>query len=32
MAIVDAEGNLRARFSGVMGPEQLSERVAAALK
>jgi peroxiredoxin len=32
MAIVDAEGNLRARFSGVMGPEQLSERIAAALK
>ncbi len=32
MAIVDAEGNLRARFSGVMGPDVLSERVAAALK
>lgn len=32
MAIVDAEGNLRARFSGVVEPDALSEIVAAALK
>jgi thiol-disulfide isomerase/thioredoxin len=32
MAIVDAEGNLRARFSGVVEPEALTERVAEALK
>lgn len=32
MAIVDADGNLQARFSGVVEPDVLSERVAEALK
>lgn len=32
MAIVDANGILQARFSGVVGPEQLSERVSEALE
>jgi cytochrome c biogenesis protein CcmG/thiol:disulfide interchange protein DsbE len=32
MAIVDANGILQARFSGVVGPDALSEIVAAALK
>jgi thiol-disulfide isomerase/thioredoxin len=32
MAIVDAQGNLQARFSGVVEPAALSEIVAAALK
>jgi peroxiredoxin len=32
MAIVDAEGNLQARFSGEVEPDALTERVAEALK
>jgi len=32
MAIVDANGIVQARFSGVVGPEQLSERISEALE